>query len=71
MLSYLSHDRLFVTPQATRLFCSWDSPGKNTRVGCHFLFQILPKCMTIFVTDTTEKDEDKTKIYPTGEEEII
>ena len=19
-----------------RLFCPWDSPGKNTRVGCHF-----------------------------------
>ena len=23
----------------TRLPCPWDSPGKNTRVGCHFLFQ--------------------------------
>ena len=23
----------------TRLLCRWDSPGKNTRVGCHFLFQ--------------------------------
>ena len=21
------------------LLCPWDSPGKNTRVGCHFLFQ--------------------------------
>ena len=21
------------------LFCPWDSPGKNTGVGCHFLFQ--------------------------------
>ena len=20
-----------------RLLCPWDSPGKNTRVGCHFL----------------------------------
>ena len=25
--------------QPTRLFCPWDSPGKNTRVGCHFLLQ--------------------------------
>ena len=25
--------------QPTRLPCPWDSPGKNTRVGCHFLFQ--------------------------------
>ena len=23
----------------TRLLCSWDSPGKNTGVGCYFLFQ--------------------------------
>ena len=29
--------------QPPRLFCPWDSPGKNTRVGCHFLLQgILP-----------------------------
>ena len=21
-----------------RLLCPWDSPGKNTGVGCHFLF---------------------------------
>ena len=25
--------------QSTRLLCPWDSPGMNTRVGCHFLFQ--------------------------------
>ena len=24
-------------PQPTRLPCGWDSPGKNTGVGCHFL----------------------------------
>ena len=23
----------------TRLFCPWDSPGKNIGVGCHFLLQ--------------------------------
>ena len=23
----------------TRLFCPWDSPGKNTGVGCYFLLQ--------------------------------
>ena len=27
------------TWQPTRLPCSWDSPGKNTGVGCHFLLQ--------------------------------
>ena len=25
--------------QPTRLLCPWDSPGKNTGVGCHALFQ--------------------------------
>ena len=29
--------------QPTRLSCPWDSPGKNTGVGCHF----LPQCMKV------------------------
>ena len=37
----LSHVRLFVTSwtEPTRLLCPWNSPGKNTRVGCYFLLQ--------------------------------
>ena len=27
--------------QPTRLLCPWDSPGKNTGVGCHFLLQCV------------------------------
>ena len=27
--------------QSTRLLCPWDSPGKNTGVGCHFLLQCM------------------------------
>ena len=27
--------------QPTRLPCPWDSPGKNIRVGCHFLLQCI------------------------------
>ena len=27
--------------QPTRLLCPWDSPGKNTGVGCHFFSHIL------------------------------
>ena len=27
--------------QPTRLPCHWDSPGKNTGVGCHFLLQYM------------------------------
>ena len=29
--------------QPTRLPCPWDSPGKNTGVGCHFLLQCMKK----------------------------
>ena len=30
-------------PSPARLLCPWDSPGKNTGVGCHALLQgILP-----------------------------
>ena len=38
MLSHFSHVRLILN-QSTRLLCPWDSPGKNTGVGCHFLLQ--------------------------------
>ena len=43
MLSHFSHVRLCVTPrwQPTRLPRPWDSPGKNTGVGCHFLLQCM------------------------------
>ena len=27
--------------QPSRFRCPWDSPGKNTGVGCHFLFQCM------------------------------
>ena len=27
--------------QPNRLPCRWDSPGKNTGVGCHFLLQCM------------------------------
>ena len=27
--------------QPTRLPCPWDSPGKNTGMGCHFLLQCM------------------------------
>ena len=37
----LSRVRLFVTPWtvARRLLCPWDSPGKNTGVGCNAVLQ--------------------------------
>ena len=27
--------------QPSSLLCPWDSPGKNTGVGCHFLLQCM------------------------------
>ena len=41
LLSHFSRVQLCVTPKmaATRLPHPWDSPGKNTGVGCHFLLQ--------------------------------
>ena len=32
--------------QPTRLPRPWDSPGKNTGVGCHFLLQEVNRCIT-------------------------
>ena len=44
LLSNVSCVRLCVQPhrwQPTRLPHPWDSPGKNTGVGCHFLLQCM------------------------------
>ena len=43
LLSRFSRVRLCATPwtQPTRLLRPWDSPGKNTGVGCHFLLQCM------------------------------
>ena len=40
MLNHFSRVRLSVTPQ-TAATGPWDSPGKNTGVGCHFLLQCM------------------------------
>ena len=48
----LSRVQLFATPWtgAARLLCPWNSPGKNTGVGCHFLLQnILDNFPDIFI----------------------
>ena len=39
LLSHLSDSVRPHRWQPTRLLCPWDSPGKNTEVGCHFLLQ--------------------------------
>ena len=45
--------------QPTRLLHPWDSPGKNTGVGCHFLLQCMKvkvkslSCVRLFATPWT------------------
>ena len=43
LLSRFSRVRLCATPEtaAHQAPLSWDSPGKNTGVGCHFLLQCM------------------------------
>ena len=42
LLSRFSRVRLCATPEtAAHLSRPWDSPGKNTGVGCHFLLQCM------------------------------
>ena len=43
LLSHFSHVQLCAPQrqQPTRLPRPWDSPGKNTGVGCHFLLQCM------------------------------
>ena len=41
--------------QPTRFLCPWDSPGKNTGVGCHFLLQ----CMKV------KSESEVAQSYPT------
>ena len=38
-MATLSHSVVSNSLQPARLLCPWDSPGKNTGVGCHFLLQ--------------------------------
>ena len=57
LLSRFSRVRLCVTQrqQPTRLPRPWDSPGKNTGVGCHFHLQ----CMKV------KSESDVTQSCPT------
>ena len=44
LLSRFSRVRLCATPETAAHQappCPWDSPGKNTGVGCHFLLQCM------------------------------
>ena len=41
LLSRFGHSVRPHRQQPTRLLCPWDSPGKNTGMGCHFPLQCM------------------------------
>ena len=50
--------------QPTRLPCSWDSPSKNTGVGCHFLLQCMKVKIESEVTQSCPTLSDPNGLQP-------
>ena len=59
--------------QPTRLLYPWDSPGKNTRVGCYFLLQgifltegsnLHLLCLLHWQPDSYTLDQKKSPLFP-------
>ena len=68
LLSHFSRVRLCVTHrwQPTRLPHPWDSPGKNTGVGCHFLLQCMKVKSQSEVTQSCPTLRDPMDCSPPG-----
>ena len=64
----LSHVQLCATPQtaAHQAPPSWDSPGKNTGVGCHFLLQCMKVKSESEVTQSCPTLRDPMDCSPPG-----
>ena len=52
--------------QPIRLHCPWDSPGKNTGVGCHFLLQCMKVKSESEVVQSRLTLSDPTDCSPPG-----
>ena len=52
--------------QPTRFPCPWDSPGKNTGVGCHFLFQCMKVKSQSEVAQSCPTISDPMDCSPSG-----
>ena len=52
--------------QPTRLLCPWDSPRKNTGVGCHFLLQCMKVKSEREVTQSCPTLSDPMDCSPPG-----
>ena len=68
LLSHFSRVQLCVTPwqQPIRLLRPWDSPGKNTGVGCHFLLQCMKLKSESEVTQSCPTLSDPMDWSPPG-----
>ena len=60
----LSRVQLFATPWtvAHQALCPWDSPGKNTGVGCHFLLQGDRKANLVSDIQSQEQLKEKKQL---------
>ena len=57
MLNRFNHVRLFVPMDCSPPECKWDSPGKNTGVGCHAFLQ------GIFLTQGSNRSLGRWVLY--------
>ena len=68
MLSRFSHVRLCATPQTAAPWIPrpWDSPGKNTGVGCHCLLQCMKVKSESEVAQSCPTHSDPMDCSPPG-----
>ena len=68
LLSRFSRVRLCATPEtaANQALRPWDSPGKNTGVGCHFLLQCVKVKSESEVTQLCPTLSDPMDYSPPG-----
>ena len=57
--------------QPTRLPRPWDSPGKNTGVGCHFLLQCMKEKSESEVAQSCPTLSDPTLNYPIDKDRVV
>ena len=68
MLSHFSRVQLFGSHGPTRFLCPWDSLGKNTGVGCHYLLQgvFLTQGPNLRLLHLLHWQEDSLPLAPPG-----
>ena len=49
--------------KSTKLLCPWNSLGKNTGVGCHFLLQLFPRVSSNSSVESVMTSDNLTVCY--------